>query len=86
MKTTPPFTGVLPVLQYPIQADMLEDVPWRWDVVKSQLKTENGYWLPCESPGLGIEVDEAAAAKHPFQQEIMQTVGTLAHDGAVLDW
>jgi galactonate dehydratase len=54
--------------------------------VQSQLKTENGYWLPCEAPGLGIEVDEAAAAKHPFQQEIMQTVGTLAHDGAVLDW
>jgi galactonate dehydratase len=69
-----------------IQEDMLEDVPWRWEVVQSQLKTENGYWLPCEAPGLGIEVDEVAAVKHPFQQEIMQTVGTLAHDGAVLDW
>lgn len=69
-----------------IQEDMLEDVPWRWDVVKSQLQTQDGYWLPCEAPGLGIEVDEAAAAKHPFEQEIMQTLGTTGPDGAVLDW
>lgn len=69
-----------------IQEDMLADVPWRWDVVESHLKTENGYWLPCEAPGLGISVNEKEAAKHPFEQEIMQTVGTFAHDGAVLDW
>jgi NAD(P)-dependent dehydrogenase (short-subunit alcohol dehydrogenase family) len=30
---------------------------------------ENGYWLPVEAPGLGIEVDEKSAAKHPFRQE-----------------
>jgi galactonate dehydratase len=69
-----------------IQEDMLTDVPWRWDVVKSDLQTKDGYWLPCETPGLGIEVDEVAAAKHPFKQEVMHSLTIRAKDGAVLDW
>ena len=69
-----------------IQEDMLSDVPWRWDVVKHSLETKDGYWLPCDAPGLGIEVDEAAAAKHPFQQEVIHATTARAHDGAILDW
>ncbi len=69
-----------------IQEDMLTDVPWRWDVVNSELETKDGYWLPCEAPGLGIEVDEQEAAKHPFQQEVMHSTTIRAKDGAVLDW
>ena len=69
-----------------IQEDMLSDVPWRWDVVKHELKMENGYWSKTESPGLGIEVDEAAAAKHPFKQEAFATAVARAADGAILDW
>ena len=69
-----------------IQEDMLSDVPWRWDVVKSSLRTENGYWLPSDAPGLGIEVDEARAREHPFQQEVMHPLTIRAADGAILDW
>ncbi len=69
-----------------IQEDMLTDVPWRWEVVKHSLKTENGYWLPATAPGLGIEIDEAAAAKRPFAQEIIHATTAVDHDGAVLDW
>ncbi|MEP7355702.1 MAG: galactonate dehydratase [Anaerolineales bacterium] len=69
-----------------IQEDMLGDVAWRWDVVQSSLVTENGYWLPATAPGLGIEVDEAAAAKHPFKQEVIHALNARAHDGAILDW
>jgi galactonate dehydratase len=69
-----------------IQEDMLSDVPWRWDVVKSSLQTENGYWLPTNAPGLGIEVDEAAAKKHPFKQEVIHSTTIRAKDGAILDW
>ena len=68
-----------------IQEDMLADVPWRWEVVESHLRTESGYWLSTGAPGLGIEVNEAAAARHPFVQEPLQSV-VYAHDGAVLDW
>jgi galactonate dehydratase len=68
-----------------IQEDMLTDVSWRWDVVQSSLQTENGYWLPSDRPGLGVEVDEREAAKHPFVQEPL-TSAIYAPDGAVLDW
>jgi len=69
-----------------IQEDMLTDVAWRWDVVRSSLRSEGGYWLPTDEPGLGIDVDEKAAAQHPFQQEIIHATTVRAHDGAVLDW
>ena len=69
-----------------IQEDMLLDVPWRWDIVKSTLKRKNGYWLPSSIPGLGIEVNEKEAAKHPFKQEIIHSTTIKAHDGAILDW
>jgi galactonate dehydratase len=68
-----------------IQEDMLSDVPWRWDVVESSLRTEAGYWLPCEEPGLGVKVNEKEAARHPFAQERLQSM-VYAPDGAVLDW
>jgi galactonate dehydratase len=68
-----------------IQEDMLTDVPWRWDVVESSLRTENGYWLPVEEPGLGVSVNEKEAAKHPYAQEPL-TSAVYAPDGAVLDW
>lgn len=69
-----------------IQEDMLTDVPWRWEVVQHSLKTENGHWLVADAPGLGIEINESAAAKHPFQQEVIHAITTRAHDNAILDW
>jgi len=69
-----------------IQEDMLTDVPWRWEVVKSSLQTARGYWLPTNAPGLGIEVDETAAKRHPFQQEVIHSTTIRAPDGAILDW
>ncbi len=69
-----------------IQEDMLTDVPWRWEVVQHSLQTQDGYWLPTDAPGLGIEVDEEAAKRHPFQQEVLHTTTVRAHDGAILDW
>jgi galactonate dehydratase len=31
-------------------------------------------------------VDESAAAKHPFAQEVIHAMTVRAQDGAVLDW
>ncbi len=69
-----------------IQEDMLADVPWRWDVVRHNLETKDGHWLPVNAPGLGIELDEEAAAAHPFQQEVMHPMTVRARDNAILDW
>jgi len=69
-----------------IQEDMITEVPWRWEVVKSPLRCENGYWLPSEEPGLGVEVNEEAARKHPYAPEVMPSIRVRAADGAILDW
>lgn len=68
-----------------IQEDMLGDVPWRFDVVQTGMKREGGYWLPLVTPGLGIEINEHEAAKHPFEQEIFQQTVFL-EDGSVAEW
>ena len=47
-------------------------------------KVENGYALPLEGPGLGIEFDEEAAANTPFEPKKMPNLNAI--DGAVRDW
>jgi galactonate dehydratase len=44
----------------------------------------NGSIEPPTRPGLGIDVDERAAAKYPFKPEVMQRY--FHPDGAVADW
>lgn len=68
-----------------IQEDMVGDVPWRFDVVKTNLRSEKGYWLPLEEPGLGVEINETEARKHPFQQEVLEQM-TFHEDGSVAEW
>jgi len=68
-----------------IQEDMLGDVPWRFDVVEADLRSTEGHWLPPEKPGLGVEVNEVEARKHPFQQEVMEQLRFHA-DGSVAEW
>lgn len=62
------------------------DVPWRDDVVSDGFSIEpRGRTVrPNTRPGLGIEINEQQAAKHPFQQEIAQRV--FYADGSVGDW
>ncbi len=62
------------------------DVPWRDDVVSESFTVEPKGRLvrPSNKPGLGIEINEAQVAKHPFQQEVLQR--SFSADGAVTDW
>ena len=62
------------------------DVPWRSDVVCESFTVEkNGRIVrPGTRPGLGIEINEKEARKHPFQQEVLQR--SFTPDGAVTDW
>lgn len=69
-----------------IQEDMLTDVPWRWDVVETEIISENGYWKKPIKPGLGIEINEKEAKKHPFKQEIVHSNSIRDEDNAILDW
>jgi galactonate dehydratase len=67
-----------------IQEHMRNDVPWRAEVVDADLTIEQGQVLPPTRPGLGVEIDEAAAARHPAG--VTGDYGTFHDDGAVADW
>jgi galactonate dehydratase len=67
-----------------IQEAIDSDVPWRSEVVINPVEVQNGAVAIPERPGLGIDVDEREAAKHPFQTEEMQRF--FHPDGAVADW
>jgi galactonate dehydratase len=71
---------------YVICETVNNDVPWRADVMQDYhpLNKQGRTVAPAERPGLGVEVDEAAVAKHPFQQEVLQRV--FYADGSVGDW
>jgi galactonate dehydratase len=71
---------------YAICESVHSDVPWRDEVVSEGFTVEPVGRLvrPNTRPGLGIEIDEAAVKKHPFEQELLQRV--FHRDGSVGDW
>jgi galactonate dehydratase len=46
---------------------MISDVIWRSEICDEALQMENGCLLIPDKPGLGIEIDEAACARYPYQ-------------------
>jgi galactonate dehydratase len=62
------------------------DVPWRAAVVSEgyAIEPEGRIVRPNTRPGLGIEINEAEVARHPFEQELPQRV--FYPDGAAGDW
>lgn len=67
-----------------IQEAIRADVPWRDAVVTAPVQVTGGRVALPSAPGLGVEVDEAEAAKHPFAQEVLMQ--PRHRDGAVADW
>lgn len=67
-----------------IQEAISSDVPWRSEVVRTSHRLVDGAYVVPAAPGLGVEVDERAAARHPWQPELMQRY--FHPDGAVADW
>lgn len=69
-----------------IQEEMIGAVPWYFDVVQGPIRMIDGFWQLPEAPGLGVEVDEAACARHPFAQEVIHTTNATLEDGTIVDW
>jgi len=67
-----------------IQEVMRADVPWRDEVVRGGAPIVAGHVLPPQGPGIGIEIDEAAAARHPYEEGL--PVQWYQADGSVADW
>ena len=62
------------------------DVPWREDVAVTShtVEADGRIVRPSSRPGLGVEIDEAEARRHPYAPEI--AMRSFAPDGSVLDW
>jgi len=69
-----------------IQEEMVGAVPWYFDVVQGPIRMIDGFWQVPDGPGLGIEVDEAECARHPFAQEVIHTQHAVLGDGTIVDW
>lgn len=69
---------------YLIQEVVRNDVPWRDDIVTQPLHLTGGTCTPPTAPGLGIDINEAEAARHPYQPEV--TMARFRKDGSVADW
>ena len=67
-----------------IQEAITSDVPWRDDVVEGGASIRDGYAALPTRLGLGIEINELEAARHPFRPEAEQRY--FHPDGSVADW
>ena len=67
-----------------IQEVMRADVPWRDEVVQGGAPIVDGHVLPPQGPGIGIAIDDVAAARHPYQDA--RAVQWYHPDGSVADW
>ena len=57
--------------------------PPKSEIVKSAARLENGFLIVPDAPGLGIELAEGAAERHPYRPLRVQT--RLHVDGSVVD-
>lgn len=67
-----------------IQEVMRSDVPWRDEIISGVTPIVGGYVEPSQAPGIGIEINFEAAAKHPFEE--VRPIQWYHHDGSVADW
>ena len=71
-----------------IQEEMSGAVPWFTEVLDSPLRRVGNSWQIPEAPGLGVALNAAVAAKHPFSQEPTDVLTDHARmaDGTIVDW
>ncbi|MEC4670056.1 MAG: galactonate dehydratase [Nitrospirales bacterium] len=60
-----------------------ESEPPKSELLVEPIKLKDGYLIVPEAPGLGIELNEAAIAKYPFKDKVLET--PLGIDGSVAD-
>jgi galactonate dehydratase len=54
--------------------------------VQTPLRRVGTHWEVPLGPGLGVEINEAEAARHPFKQEVMHATGAVLDDGTIVEW
>ena len=57
---------------------------WMNEVIPNDMRTEDGYLFATDAPGLGIDLNEEAAAKYPHSSK--DPTHLRREDGSVQDW
>ena len=63
---------------------MRADVPWREEVVSGVPPIVDGHVLPPTGPGIGVDLNESAAAHHPYISSM--PVRWVHEDGGTAEW
>lgn len=69
-----------------IQEEAVALAPWFDEIFTHPLALKDGYWSIPEGPGLGVEINEAAAAKYPYAPEVIPALEALLPDGTIANW
>ena len=69
-----------------IQEEMSGAVPWYDEVVSTPMQRIGSAWQIPQESGLGVEINEREALKHPFEPEVMHARGAVLADGTIADW
>ncbi|WP_298455068.1 D-mannonate dehydratase ManD [uncultured Cellulomonas sp.] len=64
--------------------EYMEHAPETMEVFRSGVRFENGMLHPSEEPGLGVEYDDAAAERFPYDPRYLPVARRL--DGSLHDW
>jgi mannonate dehydratase len=73
----------LSIPNFGIQEYMGHTGPYE-EVFRTGYTFSDGYMHPGEAPGLGVEFDEEAASRHPYDPRYLPVTRRL--DGPVHDW
>tara|TARA_R110000787_G_scaffold65908_14_gene148298 strand:+ start:2418 stop:3653 length:1236 start_codon:yes stop_codon:yes gene_type:complete len=70
-----------------IQEECVGLVPWFEDICSAYpVSLVDGCWQIPDAAGIGIEIDETEAAKHPFKQERILARDAILPDGTIANW
>lgn len=70
-----------------IQEEAVGLAPWFGEICQNDLfGLTGGCWSIPEAPGLGIEIDERAASRHPYAPEIIPALDAILPDGRIANW
>ena len=58
--------------------------PTASDVFSWDWSLQDGYLVPGDSPGLGVDIDEEAAARHPYERGYLPILRN--RDGSIGSW
>jgi galactonate dehydratase len=70
-----------------IQEEAVGIAPWFEEICSLYpLAMTDGAWTAPTAPGLGIEIDERAASRHPFEPEVVMSLDAVLADGRIANW